>query len=713
MPPVQLRDFTGGVVATTPSDKLAPTMSPRAINTAYRAVPAGGMMLSRRPGYALLATLSAAASSSSICGMNRYRYDDGSSRAQYRIGITTDGLVWSLEGGGAAITVESGGDEFTNAYLTQDVYDFDEANNKLFFANGAENGFVYRLSGAATLFCRKIGLSAPSAPTKNTDGVGNATGTFDFALTWYDANTGLESSRSSSLEGQSLSSRSITLNRNNTSPPARATHWRVYVRRQESGPDYWLASSIAISGGVGEPTPTYVYNLTLAQFNVLGTRAPTTTENNRPPSGTHSLCWHQSRMFYTDGANLWYSKLGQPEQVDAQAFEYVNPRDGERITALHSLSENTLAVFKETSIFLVVGDSPQNWEIRATGASLGSITPRVVMGDGLMAFWSTEGPAVWDGSGEPLLLANATVEYFKRRGTLTINTLNGEYHIAFDPVEHRFLFSVPTSTTDAIYTVLPWNTQLKCWEALAWDLPSVRSFAVMESIYGDYRIYFGASADKSAWELSATYHTDGAYNTTGANLYFENATFTNTTTITLPVAKATFDVRKNTVSSKVYIVDLTRNTVHRTAYSASGTSTTVLTLTTAMSATPTSGIVLVDVPVMEWNSYKTPYSNTKLSLATGEMGVAASGDCRVLAGIYLDHETTPARVFDFVFNQSQTAESGTDGSELSGASDFASRRIQKAAYQFRWKLIWWYPETKYHISYLDTDMQSRDDGWGS
>lgn len=707
MPPMVMRDFTGGCVPTLPPDKLGPTMSPRAINTAFRNIPGAGMMLSRRPGFALLATLTDAGTNASVCGMHKYRYDDGTTRAQYRIGVTTDGLLWTLEGGGSAITIPTTTGEFSGAAFTLDTYDFDEANNKLFFANGAENGIVYRLSGAATLYCKKIGMAAPSnAPTQNTTGVGNPTGTFDFALTWYDNNTGLESSRSSALEGISLTSDSITLNRNNTAPD-RATHWRLYVRRQESGPEFWLASSIVVG------TTTATYNLTLAQFDALSTQAPSTTENNRPPSGTHSLCWHQSRMFYTDGENLWYSKIGQPEQVDAQAYEYVNPRDGERITALHSLDENTLAVFKESGIFLVVGDSPQNWEIRDSGFTVGSITQRVVAGANALAFWCRTGPVIWPLGGQPQELHNQLIDYFKKRSTLTVNTLNGEYHIAYDPVENRFLFGIPTSGSDATLTVVPFNMGTNSWEALAWDLPIIRSFATMESTAGDERVYFGSYQTKSVFEMAATLLTDGAADSTGANSYYESTvTVDSTTQLTIAVAKATFDARVNTVASYCNVIDLARGTVHRSAYTASGTTSTTITLTTAMSPAAATGDVLVtfDLPVMQWETSKTPYSTNKWDVLELELGVAASGDTRMMAALFLNHTQTASRVYDVSFNQTMRSETGTDGAAITGAEDYWQGRVQRAAKQWWWRMVWWLPGV-HHFAALIVEAQERGDKW--
>jgi hypothetical protein len=190
-------------------------------------------------------------------------------------------------------------------------------------------------------------------------------------------------------------------------------------------------------------------------------------------------------------------------------------------------------------------------------------------------------------------------------------------------------------------------------------------------------------------------------------------TVNSTSQLTIAVAKATFDARVNPVSSYCNVIDLARGTVHRSLYSAAGTTTTVITLTTAMSPAAATGSVLVtfDLPVMQWDTSKSPYNGSKWDVLTAELQVAASGDCRVLSGFFINHATAANRIYDATFNQTQRSETGTDGSAISSAEDYWSRRVQRAAKQWWWRFIWWYPSTTYHLSSFLVDAQERGDAW--
>ncbi len=151
-----------------------------------------------------------------------------------------------------------------------------------------------------------------------------------------------------------------------------------------------------ITGAVVNTATTSSLISFLSFNNVLigygGTSIPWTWDGNAgsivvlagsPPVATIGIVW-QNRVFFagvlTARTRLYYSAIGDQLTWGASAYvDIPSPYDGDEITGLAVLYGN-LIVFKRKSIYIVQGDSPENWVISKTNSAVGCVSPSSVIG---------------------------------------------------------------------------------------------------------------------------------------------------------------------------------------------------------------------------------------------------------------------------------------------------------------------------------------------
>jgi hypothetical protein len=568
-------------------------------------------------------------------------------------------------------------------------------------------------------------MAAPAnAPTSDSTTSGSMTGSYEFAVTWYNENLVNESSRSGILTA-SLSTASITVGRNNTTPPDGATHWRVYVRKATISSKFQRSTAMTTSIAY----TTLPIDVSDTDINAMTLQAPSTTENNRPPDGLIALAWHQGRMFATDGTDLFYSNLDNPEAWDPANVEYVAAGDGQRISALLSLDELNLAIFKTDSIYLLAGDSPQTWEIRKMPGSVGAggvPGNNVAYGDGLVAFFGRHGIYLWDRANPPTDITNEVWREVVAQVNPTITQGSGQVY--FDPQGHRFLFfphlaSTLTGFAAAEAIALPFSTIHRCWEATWWTGPGRSSMdwgrcggVAQYSQKQDARLMLSGAGCR-ALELSSDVWTDAAGNETGLNLTF---TVASATTAAL-VCAHTGAIPASSLGSVLTVIDTTTAEVHRSAYTQATNATSVtFTLTTAMSTSATAGsVVVLDIPVMELETKsvggeveaeKPGFSASQLMrkkrFGRVYMDVAASGDCKVVLGVLRDAETTASRCWATTVEQNYVRDLlPTQPSSISGSERGGRYRAGFTAWRARLRFLGWFPGVKWGLRLLGVQIQ--------
>lgn len=247
---------------------------------------------------------------------------------------------------------------------------------------------------------------------------------------------------------------------------------RVHIRKQATNAYLFRLNTgtgyNVTTGGWSVAYGSVALDLTDAQLEAMTALTPSTSENDRPPAGVTHLCWHNSRMFAADTTTLYYSKVALPEAFDANFFEYINPNDGQEITALKSIG-GVLIIFKTHSIWGLFGDDPNNWYLRNLDPQTGCAAARsIVTVEGKTYWWSEQGPWMWTEGSDPFPLGKELIQ-----PTVSPEHLSAAYAsevvAAVDVVTSRILFAVPTVGQTRNDRILPYNYRLGRWEASLWD----------------------------------------------------------------------------------------------------------------------------------------------------------------------------------------------------------------------------------------------------
>lgn len=731
-----IRDFSGGFVQSLPPDKLPANFLWRGYDTAFRPFPGGQTVITRRPGWTQKLDITAANTKSILAIFQWAREDTSGVVTRRLISISSGGLLYNSTTG---VTIPHSG----AAFETDQQWTFAVAGGNLYATGinsaGVADRFKLYLAGA-TLTCADIGVAAPGPPTESTIAAGAMTGVYEFACTWYNSNTGHETSRGTSLTATTLSADNIIIVKP-SSAPTEATHWNLYIRKQTLNVDYWRVVSNAIA------TANYTVNLSDTQINGLTIIAPDTQENNAPPTGLRDLEWHQSRMFYTDGALVYYSQPGLPEAVDAEAIELINKSDGQRIVALVSLNENTLAIFKERTIYGLIGDSPQSWELRTLVEDGGAISKHIAKGEGLYSYWSSRGPTVWDTISSPADVANDTYrEVLENTGVAL--ALSDKFNVAYDHREHRFLFfdsatySGSTFVTEAtLFAVFPWSTIHKTWESTGWQMPPdmttiASGFDKGTGTYDvdNWVIYLGCG-DGRIKVMSPDFFTDeSASDSTDKLVYVVTSQATATNDLFFTAAAAP---NRSTTATypKAAVIDAATLRVWRfgvdtfTVTNTAGTTYRFRDTTGVMEGNlPSAGSVIVfDAPVAEAWTHRSINDLTKRTYQTAFADVACPVDHRYFIGFYRDQIEAPARVWhadetsdvpDIYPDIAGRAQPGggpvitpVADTLATGTERFFNKRIARTGYQRIMKFVGYWPRARWYLKAIGCDATGRTDGW--
>lgn len=90
---------------------------------------------------------------------------------------------------------------------------------------------------------------------------------------------------------------------------------------------------------------------------------------------------NQNSMFMSGFSNapstIWFSELGEPENIQPEYNFEVRTNDGDRIFG-HKTYNNTTIVFKETSFHKIIGDSPENFELIELSTEYGCIANQTI-----------------------------------------------------------------------------------------------------------------------------------------------------------------------------------------------------------------------------------------------------------------------------------------------------------------------------------------------
>lgn len=400
--------------------------------------------------------------------IGQHDYYNTTTSTRYHLLYTNDGQLHKNVAG----TVTALSDEFTAG----DFYpDFETANNFAIITNGLEqrkfDGTNVRLFSIVRPTVGTLAGAAGSAGAHN--------GTYELRITYYNSATGHESSASNTASATVVCTND-EIDWTNIPVPGdpQVTHVYLYVRNTATMAQFFRAGSVA----AGTTTGT-----TDVADDALLIPAPDTAENDPPPSDVKYVAFHQGRLFMASDTVLYWSKPGDVESFDPDAFDLVNSGDGQKITGLHSDHE-TLYIFKEDRLYGLFGNDPNVWEIRLLDADTGCSSHRtLVSAVGLVWWWSRAGAVRYDGS---------TMDFLGLRTYGTPDdTINGaaliRSSVGYDENEGRVVFAVPAAgQTSRANVLLPWTLK-GLLESDGWDPMDAASLGSITDTLGNTAIFLG------------------------------------------------------------------------------------------------------------------------------------------------------------------------------------------------------------------------------
>lgn len=490
------RDWALGVINSLRPDELPLNASPRGKDSALVSVGAGRCIVGKRRGSELVIN-ELVPNTEPVISQFLFR---PSLTTRYHLLVDGDGNIWHKEDNGDLTSV---GNDVVSG---DDPVLWAQMKNLGFFVDGTTQKKVVDDSG--TLVVQNFGITRPSAPTVTETvggGSGDAAGTWRIAITYYNDDTGHESSLSD-YDTQVLSNGN-RLGVAWTAPTdTQVTHVRVYVLREGTNTEF--VSNLGVMEYAAGTSPQNVV-VGVGGLENFFDIAPSLVENDPPPSTTKGVVKHLSRMFAWDDEKIYWSGIDAPESFNlAESFQPVDSQDGSPIVVCHEVDENTLAIFKEEALYGLFGVDPNSWELRLIDPSAGAVSPRsVVTIEGFTYFWSKHGPMAWNHSSAPQQIGYAAIQQTVEPNAIGYDSVGGVVAVA-DPTNQRVLFAFPLAGSSVNNAILPFNYRLKVWEADLWQPYDVASLLLAED--ADNRQYVWVGGQYGHVFKWWTQDTDGA-----------------------------------------------------------------------------------------------------------------------------------------------------------------------------------------------------------
>lgn len=476
-------DWASGIITSMEPDMVPPNGYSRGRNTELSSIGGGRAVVRQRKGFALINS-TPVTGSGEVSGLFQYKKlsDDGLDTEVYNLVASDNGWLDIL-----SLFVPTYGDLTTvdaTAFTPRTVYGqvtvFCQANNICYIVNGVD---AVKFDGTNVY---QIGIERPTtAPTLAVGAAGVHNGTYEGRVTYGNSAVGIESSAGETSTPVVITNDQINWSAIPISPDPQVDTRYLYLRNTGTMEFFYLAGTVSDNSSTTATTNVLDVALT--------TIGPDEFENDPPIGGNH-IVFHKNRLFLCNLVNILYSKLDNIEAFDPLAFESPYPNDGEHIFGMTSFAD-MLVIFKEHSMYALIGDDPDFWQIRQLSTDVGIIGPRcLVEVDGMLYWWSNRGPYRWDGQGAPESIGTPFIYPSIVPGG-TINAGGGRlaqddvgqisyhrseaYRLTAGPDigNHRVLFSVPTidhssphdNTGTRNTIILPFNTRIGKWEADVWD----------------------------------------------------------------------------------------------------------------------------------------------------------------------------------------------------------------------------------------------------
>ena len=453
------------------------------------------------------------------------------------------------------------------------------ANNLLFVVNGVD---AKKINGTVV---QNFGIQTMAAPTVVDSGVaGNPSGTYRFAVTAANTATGAESSRSPFTE-LAVVGKKITVSWTFPSD-LQIDVVRVHIFKEGLTDTFFrlvgtnvTPAASSVTGGYSETTVSITVNVTDDNINDLIILSPGEHDNDIPPTGATFIAYHNSRMFATDGVDLFFSTISKPESFSADRVEHVNPGDDQQIVAFASLDDDVLVIGKTHSIHRLLGpNDPNVWEIREVAESIGIKAARTLIAVNSLLMWVAEqGMFQMEAGGVPTRIIGGETDQGPDVGEFHhLNLSQLDKAIAqFDTLHQRIFFALPAMGKSRNTLIHPYNVKLNVWED-TWDPMDISAMGILyESATGFPYVAIGNYRGR-AFKLWGTPYVDGVRVSSGTGTFTLKGTPTAVGAASLTDTTATFDTADDGLDEIPVIAVSPTGTVSRNIIESN--STTVLTL---------------------------------------------------------------------------------------------------------------------------------------
>lgn len=302
-------------------------------------------------------------------------------------------------GGGVYNASDSGGWLSTTAQLSG------LSTNELYFVN--DRDLVAVLDGASTALRKstngvswtRFGIAPGSTSPTLSTGVGAmSTGEYAFTFTYKDRDQAYESNAPAESTVTLTAAASVNVvipNSTDTQVDAIV----VYARKVSAGETVARkVSSLAQSGGASS---TLVVNSTSWTTN---DEVP--TDHTLPPALAFGVVW-KNRWWARDATvtnRIRFTQIFEPQSWPATYYIDIPFEQGDEVRAIYPLGD-TLIVFGNTKIFIILGQSSLDFEVRPSlGSEDGAFGPRAVAAiENGVAHAGASGVYVFDGTSDKLL----------------------------------------------------------------------------------------------------------------------------------------------------------------------------------------------------------------------------------------------------------------------------------------------------------------------
>ena len=519
---------------TAAPDDLAPNMVAKALNCQLTNITGGKASVAWRP--AFFGLLSSALSGNPRI-ISMYPYEIGGYEYILLLGNNGSLYTYKLEERTAtayasAITVYTNPQSWVTA---KDVAWLVNGTDQISFNGSTVAGF---------------GITRPTVGTLAgaAGAAGNHNGTYELRVTFGISSLDVESSASDSAASTVVvASQAISWTNIPVSADSRVDRRYLHIRNTSTMTNFYRAGTITNNTDTTATTDILDTALTII--------APSTTSNEPPPSGAKYLAWHKNRVFVATDTLVYWGNLGKPTEFNT-LYNKVNPNpsDGQKITGL-AVFHDMLIVFKERSMYGIVGDDPNSWIIKQLYPAVGCHSSASILSvEDKLFWWSREGPMVWGGASQPM---NIGTQFINE----TLNLINDKSYASLHSIiagldidGQRILWSTPITTdiggadsTNLRMYLLPFNYRVGRWESDGWTATNVLSMAAAaENTYGNMRLYLG-NDQGFLFKLSDLHYKDSWLTSDG--LIAGDTSYSTSTTSWASIASKTFTIATTTTNA--------------------------------------------------------------------------------------------------------------------------------------------------------------------